>query len=340
MALNQFLTADIAVDMGTGYSRIYVKGKGIVVNEPSILAVRSDNHKVVAIGEGAEEIAGRSSAAVHLEYPIRNGKIVDLELAQIMLQYFVNKALGMLHLKPRLITAKPIGTTKLEETMLMKTIESVGGRNQIFIDQIIAAGLGAGLPVYEPQGSFIIDMGAGKTQIALVSMGGMVVSYSDSLGGERIDREIAESIKRKHDIVITQKVAEQIKMDLIDIKPVEKDDRFIIVRGRDIATGMPTTADVSMGTICEAICSVVTELTEMIKRVLTRVPPELCIDIAKNGIYLCGGTSQLPKLDVIIKEDLGIPVHIAKEAGESVVLGLGYVADHYDVYSGNSGKKN
>ena len=334
MALGQFSPADIAIDMGTDRTRIYVRGKGIVVNEASIVAMDSGkNGRIVAIGDGAEEVAGRSDNRIRVLHPVQQGKITDLETAQLMIQYFVNKAIGSVRLKPRAIAVKPIGCTRMEESILRRTVETVGCRAMVIVDSITAAGLGAGLTVYEPQGSFIVDIGAGKTEIALTSMGGIVLSHSIPIGGNQIDREIVEHIRREYEMSIVERTAEQIKFDLTDVSSPDTSDRFIVVRGRDIATGMPTTAEIRIEGIRSAVCIVLDQILEAVKWVLSRVPPEMCVDVLKNGIMVCGGSSQLPKLSDMITNAFGVPSLIAREAGECAVLGAGYMADHFEVYS-------
>ena len=340
MAITQFSPADIAIDLGTSSSRVYVRGKGIIVNEPSVVAMKAGNsRRGIAVGEDAEQIAGRSAESVRLVYPIKEGRITDLETAQLMADYFVNKALGSVRMKPRIIGLVPLGLTRLEGSMFTNVLNNIGARKQTTIEQVVAGGLGSGLSIYEPQGSFVVDIGAGKTEIALLSMGGIVVSHSKPVAGMEIDNAIAGYIQREYDMIITPRTAEQIKFDLIDIRPGENKDRKVIVRGRDIATGMPTTSDVSLEGVAGSILKVVNEIIEAIQWALGKTPPELCQDVLRNGIVLCGGTSQLPKLDRMISETVGIPVRVAPEAGDSVVLGAGYMADHFDVFSGTASEK-
>ena len=337
MSITQFTSSDIAIDLGTSSTRVFVKGRGIVVNEPSVVAYKAQsNGKIVAVGDVAEEIAGRSGNQLRLERPIRGGKVIDLETAQLMVQYFVNKALGSVRLKPRVLGTEPIGSTRMESAMLVRTLESVGVRKHAQVDQIIASGLGAGLSIYEPQGNFVVDIGAGKTEIALLSMGGVVLSSSKPIAGNQIDVAIGEYVVRQYGIQIVGRVAEQIKFDLIDVRQSASPDRTIIVRGRDVVTGMPTVADVSLAGICEAIHDVLSQIAEAIQSVLSRTPPELCQDVLRNGITLCGGTSRLPKIDEVFAEAFGIPVHVSSSGGDCAVLGAGYMTDHYDMFSGSA----
>ena len=313
MAGFQFVSPDIAVDIGTDNTRVYVKDKGIVVNEPSVVITRGEGpHNIVAVGDSAEEMIGRAGGNIRIIHPLRDGVIVDYEMAQIMIHYFVSKA---------------IGTRRFVRPIFV-------------VEQAFAAALGTGLPVYEPQGSFVVDIGGGTTEVALVSMGGVVLSHSVRVAGNKIDEAIAGFLKKQHAILVTDRVAEQIKFDLADVRSEKKMEHIAVVRGRDIATGMPLTVDVNMANVSEAIREPLQEILGAIKWVLGRVPPELCSDILQNGIYLTGGSAALPNLDTMIATEFGVPVSVARDAGECTTLGAGYMADHFDMLGGVSGKND
>ena len=333
MPVLQLQSADIAVDMGTSTTRVYVKGRGIVINEPSVIALRESDNRIVVVGNDAEEMVGRSGGGLKLRHPLQEGRVADLEAAQLMVQYFANKALGNLRRKPRLVTAKPIGLGKIDEAMYTQTLESIGLRKQAQIEGVLAAGIGAGLPVHEPQGSVIVNIGAGKTEIALLSMDGVVLSHAVNVAGIRIDRAIAEEVRKEYDVQITARAAERIKMDMTDIRPDACVGRTAIVRGRDSATGMPTTAEVDLSVPAKAVSSVVSEILQSVKWVLERIPPELCQDVLRGGITLCGGTAALPKVSTVFEEEFGIPTHVARDPAECTVIGAGYMADHFDLLS-------
>ena len=319
MAGFQFVSPDIAVDIGTDNTRVYVKDKGIVVNEPSVVITRGEGPRnIVAVGDSAEEMIGRAGGNIRIIHPLRDGVIVDYEMAQIMIHYFVSKAIGTRRfVRPRVVVTMPGDVSKVERRAV-----------------------GTGLPVYEPQGSFVVDIGGGTTEVALVSMGGVVLSHSVRVAGNKIDEAIAGFLKKQHAILVTDRVAEQIKFDLADVRSEKKMEHIAVVRGRDIATGMPLTVDVNMANVSEAIREPLQEILGAIKWVLGRVPPELCSDILQNGIYLTGGSAALPNLDTMIATEFGVPVSVARDAGECTTLGAGYMADHFDMLGGVSGKND
>ena len=341
MALFQLVTPDIAVDIGTNNTRVYVKDKGIVVNEPSVVVTRGDNSKnIIAVGDSAEELIGRSAGNVRIVHPLRDGVIVDYEMAQVMIHYFVSKAIGNRHfMRPRLVVTMPGEVSKVERRAVINAMERIGARQIFVVEQAFAAALGTGLPVYDPQGSFVVDIGGGTTEVALVSMGGIVLSHSVRVAGNKIDDAISGYLKKQHAILVTDRVAEQLKLDLADVRTSESLEHIAVVRGRDIATGMPLTVDVNMAKVSEAIREPLKEILAAIKWVLGRIPPEFAADILQNGIFLTGGSAALPNLDSMIASEFGVPVSVAKDAGECTTLGAGYMADHFDMLGG-SGKDN
>ncbi len=337
----QFVTPDIAVDIGTNNTRVYVKNKGIVVNEPSIVIVRGDNSKrIIAIGDSAEEMIGRAAADVRVVHPLRDGVIVDYEMAQVMLHYFVSKAIGSRYFfRPRMVVTMPGKVSKVERRAVINAMEHIGTRQIFVVEQAFAAALGTGLPVYDPQGSFVVDIGAGTTEVALVSMGGIVLSHSIRVAGNKIDEAISGYLKKQHAILVTDRVAEQLKMDIADVRADKNPEHIAVVRGRDIATGMPLTVDVNMARVSEAIADPLKEILAAIKWVLGRIPPEFAADILQNGIFLTGGSAALPSLDAMIATEFGVPVSVARDAGECTTLGAGYMADHFDMLGG-AGRDN
>ena len=318
MAGFQFVSPDIAVDIGTDNTRVYVKDKGIVVNEPSVVITRGEGPRnIVAVGDSAEEMIGRAGGNIRIIHPLRDGVIVDYEMAQIMIHYFVSKAIGTRRfVRPRVVVTMPGDVSKVERRAVINTMEKIGARQIFVVEQAFAAALGTGLPVYEPQGSFVVDIGGGTTEVALVSMGGVVLSHSVRVAGNKIDEAIAGFLKKQHAILVTDRVAEQIKFDLADVRSEKKMD------------------------VSEAIREPLQEILGAIKWVLGRVPPELCSDILQNGIYLTGGSAALPNLDTMIATEFGVPVSVARDAGECTTLGAGYMADHFDMLGGVSGKND
>ena len=332
MALFQLVSPDIAVDIGTNNTRVYVKDKGIVVNEPSVVIMRGESKEIIAIGDSAEELIGRSPGNIRIVHPLRDGVIVDYEMAQIMIHYFVSKAIGTRYfMRPRVVVTMPSKVSKVEHSAVINAMEKIGARQIFVVEQAFAAALGTGLPVYEPQGSFIVDIGGGTTEVALVSMGGIVLSHSIRVAGNKIDEAISGFLKKQHGILVTERVAEQLKLVLADVFRTEGLEHVAVVRGRDIATGMPLTVDVDMVKVSEAISDTLREILGAIKWVLGRIPPELAADILQNGIFLTGGSAALPNLDSMIAAEFGVPVSVARDAGECTTLGAGYMADHFDM---------
>lgn len=336
MAGFQFVSPDIAVDIGTNNTRVYVRDRGIVVNESSVVIARGDGARnIVAVGDSAEEMIGRSAGDIRIIHPLRDGVIVDYEMAQIMIHYFISKAIGTRRfVRPRVVVTMPGEVSKVERRAVINAMEKIGARQIFVVEQAFAAALGTGLPVYEPQGSFVVDIGGGTTEVALVSMGGIVLSHSIRVAGNKIDAAISGFLKKQHAILVTDRVAEQIKFDLADVRTGAKMDHVAVVRGRDIATGMPLTVDVNMAKVSEAIYEPLHEILGAIKWVLGRVPPELCADILQNGIFLTGGSAALPSLDTLVATEFGVPVSVARDAGECTTLGAGYMADHFDMLGG------
>ena len=332
MALFQLVSPDIAVDIGTNNTRVYVKDKGIVVNEPSVVIMRGESKEIIAIGDSAEELIGRSPGNIRIVHPLRDGVIVDYEVAQIMIHYFVSKAIGTRHfMRLRVVVTMPSKVSKVEHSAVINAMEKIGARQIFVVEQAFAAALGTGLPVYEPHGSFIVDIGGGTTEVALVSMGGTVLSHSIRVAGNKIDEAISGFLKKQHGILVTERVAEQLKLNLADVSRTEGMEHIAVVRGRDIATGMPLTVDVDMAKVSEAIGDTLKEILGAIKWVLGRIPPELAADILQNGIFLTGGSAALPSLDSMIAAEFGVPVSVARDAGECTTLGAGYMADHFDM---------
>ena len=339
MGLFQFVSPDIAVDLGTNNTRVYVKDKGIVVNESSVIITRGDGPRnVIAVGDSADELIGRSAGNIRIVHPLRDGVIVDYELAQTMIHYFVSKAIGTRHfIRPRVVVTMPSEVSKVERRAVINAMEKIGARQIYTVEQAFAAALGTGLPVYEPQGNFIVDIGGGTTEVAVVSMGGIVLSHSIRIAGNKIDEAISGFLKKQHGILVTERVAEQIKLDLPDVRAGRELEHMAVVRGRDIATGMPLNVDVNMSRVSEAIREPIKEILSAIKWVLGRIPPELAADILQNGIFLTGGSAALPSLDSMIATEFGVPVSVARDAGECTTLGAGYMADHFDML-GNIGR--
>ncbi|MBQ9009371.1 MAG: rod shape-determining protein [Clostridia bacterium] len=339
------LSHDVAVDMGTSNTRIYVKNKGIVINEASVLVLRANTRQspVVAIGDSCEEFIGRANSEYRIVRPIRSGIIVDYENAQIMLHYFLTKAIGSrFYFKPRVVVTIPGLANAVQRQSVINVLGKIGVRQIHMVEQAYAAANAVSNEVKKAKATFVVDIGAGTTEVALISLEGMVASRSAQLGGDLIDEKIREHLDRHYGMEITDRIAEQIKYDLTDVREEENQDRIVVVRGRDKATSMPFTQDVKTSEICRAIHPVLMDIVGEIRQVLEMTPPELCRDIIKNGIILTGGSAQLPGLDTLIVDELGISVSVGREAEESTILGAGAMADHFEEISGRdqAGRQN
>ena len=333
------MAVDIGIDLGTASVLVYVKGKGVVLKEPSVVAFDRDTNVVKAIGEEARLMLGRTPGNIVAVRPLRQGVISDYTVTEKMMKYFVQKALGKRTFKkPRISVCVPSGVTEVEKKAVEEAAFASGAREVHLIEEPVAAAIGAGIDISKPCGNMIVDIGGGTTEVALVSMGGVVLSHSVRVAGNKIDEAISGFLKKQHAILVTDRVAEQIKFDLADVRSEKKMEHIAVVRGRDIATGMPLTVEVNMAKVSEAIREPIQEILSAIKWVLGRVPPELCADILQNGIYLTGGSAALPNLDTMIATEFGVPVSVARDAGECTTLGAGYMADHFDMLGGISGK--
>ena len=331
---------DIGIDLGTSNVRIYVKGKGIVLNEPALVIVRdNEKHEVLAIGEDARILPGRTPDDILTVRPIRDGVIADFEMTQMMLQYFITKAIGRRIGKPRVVVTAPATISTVERRAITEALKQAGARSTHIVDQPFAAAIGTGLPVYDPVGSLIVDVGGGTTEAAVISMGGIVVAKSLRAAGVKLDEAIAAAFKRDHNMLIGERTAENLKLDLGGAFASAEDMRRAMVRGRDLVTSLPATIEVTASEICTAMHEGVTQMVGAIKWVLERTPPELASDVMRNGIYLTGAGAQLVDLDRLIASELGIPVSIAKDPAECCAMGAGYLAENFEMLA-TMGKGN
>ncbi len=325
---------DIGIDLGTANTQIYVKKKGIVINEPSLLvADREGRHTVRAIGEEARVMLGRTSADVSAVWPMSDGMIRDFDMTQAMLHFFVRKAIGVSRLvKPRAIMTIPCRVSPIERRAVKKAAVYAGIReNQLrLVEKPFAAAVGSGLPVFEPVGSMVVDIGGGTTEAAVISLGGIVVSRSIRMGGVKMDEAIIAYVKRKFNMLIGERTAEDVKMALGSALPM-KEERRVLVRGRDMITNLPQTAEISSAQVYEALSAPCEAILAAIQHVLERTPPELAGDVLKSGIHLTGGGAQLFALDQYIASELDMPVLLAKDPMSCAALGAGHLADNIDL---------
>ncbi|MBR5111110.1 MAG: rod shape-determining protein [Clostridia bacterium] len=325
---------DIGIDLGTANTQVYVKRKGIVINEPSLLvADRAGRHTVRAIGEEARVMLGRTSADVTAVWPLSDGMIRDFEMTQAMLQFFVRKAIGVSRLvKPRAIMTIPCRISPIEKRAVRKAAVYAGIReNQLhLVEKPFASAIGCGLPVFDPVGSMVVDIGGGTTEAAVISLGGIVVSRSIRVGGVKMDEAIIAYVKREFNMLIGDRTAEDVKMALGSALPM-KEERRVLVRGRDMITNLPQTAEISSTQVYEALSTPCEAILAAIQHVLERTPPELAGDVLKSGIHLTGGGAQLFALDQYIASELDMPVLLARDPTSSAVLGAGHLADNIEL---------
>ena len=325
---------DMGIDMGTANTRVYVKKKGIVISEPSLLvADRGGRHTVRAIGEEAQVLLGRTSADVNAVRPMGDGMIRDFDMTQAMLQFFVRKAIGVSRLvRPRAVMTIPCRVSPIERRAVRRAAASAGIRdNQLFlVEKPFASAFGSGLPVFEPIGSMVVDIGGGTTEAAVISLGGIVVSRSIRVGGIKMDEAIIAYMKQKFNLVIGDRSAEDIKTALGAALPL-KEERRVLVRGRDMITNLPQTVDVSSTQVYEALQPPCQAILGAIQYVLERTPPELAGDVMKTGIHLTGGGAQLFALDQYIASELDMPVLLARDPMSCAALGVGQLADNIEL---------
>jgi rod shape-determining protein MreB and related proteins len=325
---------DLAIDLGTSTTLIYVKGKGIVCNEPSVVAVQNDNRggrKILAVGREAKEMLGRTPGAVSAIRPIRDGVIADFEVTEAMLRYFINKAHNRRTMvKPRIVICVPNGITEVEKRAVKESAESAGAREVYLIEEPMAAAIGADLPVEEASGNMIVDIGGGTTEVAVISLAGIVYSRSIRVGGDKMDEAIIQHIKRRYNLLIGERSAEQIKMHIGNAYPFDE-PRSMHVKGRDMIAGVPRTVEITSDEVREALAEPVAAIVDAVRVALERTPPELAADIVDKGIVLAGGGALLANLDVVLREETRLPVMIANDPTTCVVLGTGRVLDQLEL---------
>ena len=325
---------DLAVDLGTSNTLIYVKGRGIVCNEPSVVAVQRDNRggrKILAVGRDAKDMLGRTPGSVQAIRPIKDGVIADFEVTEAMLRYFIGKAHNRRTMvKPRIVICVPHGITEVEKRAVKESAESAGAREVYLIEEPMAAAIGADLPVAEAAGNMIVDIGGGTTEVAVISLAGIVFSKSIRVGGDKMDEAIIQHIKRRYNLLIGERTAEQIKIQIGNAYPLDE-PQSMEIKGRDIIAGVPRTVEITSDEVREALAEPVSAIVDAIRVALERTPPELAADIVDKGIVLAGGGALLQNLDVVIREETRLPVMIAEDAIACVVLGTGRVLDELEL---------
>lgn len=326
---------DLAIDLGTANTLIYVKGRGIVSSEPSVVAVRRENRsnakKVLAVGKEAKEMLGRTPGHIEAIRPMKDGVIADFEVTEAMLRYFIRKAHNRRTLvRPRIIICVPFGITEVEKRAVRESAESAGAREVYLIVEPMAAAIGAGLPITEPSGNMIVDIGGGTTEVAVISLAGIVFSRSVRVAGDKMDEAIVQHIKRNYNLLVGERTAEMIKINIGNAYP-DTEPKTMEIKGRDLVTGIPRILQINSDEIREAITEPMNTITEAIKVTLERTPPELAGDIVDKGIVLAGGGALLTGIDKLIHEETGLPVQVADDPLSCVVLGSGKALDELDV---------
>ena len=328
-----WLSNDLAIDLGTANTLVYVKGKGIVLREPSVVAVRKDvrANRVLAVGKEAKMMLGRTPGNIVAIRPIKDGVIADFEVTEAMLSYFIKKVHNRRTLvHPRIIISVPSGITQVEKRAVRESAESAGAREVYLIEEAMAAAIGAGLPITEPMASMIVDIGGGTTEVAIISLAGIVYAKSVRVAGDRMDNSILQFIKRKHNLAIGEHTAEVIKTSIGNVMPEQPYDTMD-VKGRDLVSGVPKTLTIDASEIQSAISEQIDSIVETVKIALESTPPELSADIVDQGIVLTGGGALLRNIDQRLKDETGLPIIIADDPLSSVVLGSGQALENIDV---------
>jgi rod shape-determining protein MreB len=324
---------DLAIDLGTANTVVYQRGRGIVLNEPSVVAVQKDAQgvdRVLAVGAEAKEMLGRTPGSIVAIRPMKEGVIANFQVTEAMLRYFITKAHNRKTLvRPRIVICIPFGVTEVEKRAVRESALAAGAREVYLIEEPMAAAIGAGLPITEPSGNMVVDIGGGTTEVAVISLGGIVFSKSIRIAGDKMDEAIINYVKRKYNLLIGERTAELIKINIGTAYPLEK-EKSMEIKGRDLVAGVPKTITINSEEIREALAEPINAIVEAVRITLERTPPGLASDIMDKGIVLAGGGSMLQNLDILLREETGLPVIIAKDPLLCVVLGSGKVLDEID----------
>ena len=329
-----FGTRDLGIDLGTANTLVYVKGKGIVVREPSVVAIQKDTKSIVAVGNDAKNMIGRTPGNVVALRPMKDGVIADYDTTAVMMKYYINEALkskGFFSGKPYVMVCVPSGITAVEERAVIDATRQAGARDAYTIEEPFAAAIGANLPVWEPTGSMVVDIGGGTTEVAIISLGGIVTSQSIRIAGDEMDEAIVNYIRKTYNLMIGERTSEIIKMEVGSASDVEGIENMEI-RGRDLLTGLPKTIEITAKEISTALSDTVVAIIDAVKVTLERTPPELAADIMDRGIVLTGGGALLRNLDKVISEETKMPVLIAENPLDCVAIGTGKALDHIHLF--------
>ena len=326
------MSDDMGIDLGTANTLVHCKEKGIIIREPSVVAVEVDTNEVLAIGAEAKRMIGRTPGNIVAIRPMKDGVIADYEITQSMLKHFIKTAMGSkAFVRPRILVGVPSGVTEVEKRAVIDATIEAGAREAYLIEEPMAAAIGAGLPVQEATGSMVVDIGGGTCEVAVISLGGIVVSKSVRSGGDSIDAAIFRYVRKTFNLLIGDRTAEAIKIEIGTAMKVDNPPTMD-VRGRDLVTGLPKNITVNANHVCEAIEEPVSNIVDAVRNTLERTPPELSADIMDRGIVMTGGSSMLRNLDRLISRETGMPVFVSDEALNCVVLGTGIAVENIDIY--------
>ncbi len=328
-------STDLAIDLGTANTLVYVKGSGIVLNEPSVVAVHTDNrlkNRILAVGSEAKNMLGRTPGNIKAIRPLRDGVIADFEVTEAMLRHFIQKVHNRRTLiRPRIIIAVPSGITQVEKRAVRESAESAGAREVFLVEEPMAAAIGADLPITEPTCNMVVDIGGGTTEVAVISLAGIVYSRSIRIAGDKMDAAIIQYIKRKYNLLIGERTAEIIKTTIGNAYPDPQNLETIEVKGRDLVSGIPKILSIDSEEIRVSISEQIDALVEIIKMALEQTPPELAADIVDRGIVLAGGGALLKNLDKLLKEETGLPITVTEDPLSTVVIGSGKILDNIEI---------
>src|SRR5256712_1762509 len=329
--LSAFLGRDMAVDLGTANTLVYVRGRGIVLNEPSVVAINSATSAILAVGAEAKRMIGRTPPQIRVVRPLRDGVIADFDITEKMLRYFIQKVHHRRWLaKPRVVICVPSGITGVEQRAVEEAPYAAGARAAFVIEEPMAAAIGAGLPIHEPSGNMIVDIGGGTTEVAVISLGGIVTASSVRVGGDELDEAIIQHVKKEFSVALGERTSEAIKIAIGSAFPTA-DDMIAEIKGRDLISGLPKTIHVTSEEIRRALEEPVNSIIDAVKNTLDRCPPELAADVMDKGIVLTGGGALLRGLDERLKHETGMPIHVADNPLSCVAIGSGKCLEEFEV---------
>lgn len=325
------MSRDMGIDLGTANTLIYVKGKGVLLREPSVVAINSDTKRVLAVGEEAKQMIGRTPGNIVAIRPLKDGVIADFDVTQAMLKKFIEKVSPKsAFTSPRIVVCFPSGVTEVERRAIDEATKQAGAREVLLMEEPMAAAIGAGLPVNEPTGSMVVDIGGGTTEVAIISLGGIVTSKSLRVAGDELDHAIISYIKKQYNLMIGERTAENVKIELGSAYESEEEEKIMEIRGRDLISGLPKVINIKENEIREALQEPVSAIIDAIKSTLEKTPPELASDIIDKGIMLTGGGAMLKGIDLLINKETHMPVNIAETAIDCVAIGAGKALDTLD----------